>query len=110
VNRAALFLLSAACVFAQASSDLVISQVYGGGGNAGAPLRNDFIELFNRGAVPVSVAGWSVQYSSAMGSDWQVTPLAGTVQPGRYYLIQQAAGANTAAPALPDPDAAERSP
>ncbi len=25
-----------------------ISQVYGGGGNAGAPYKNDFIELFNR--------------------------------------------------------------
>ena len=34
---------------AAASSTLVISQVYGGGGNAGATLKNDFIELFNRG-------------------------------------------------------------
>src|SRR5437667_77087 len=31
------------------SSTLVISQVYGGGGNSGATLRNDFIELYNRG-------------------------------------------------------------
>jgi len=28
-------------------TDLVISQVYGGGGNSGAPFRNDFIEIFN---------------------------------------------------------------
>ena len=28
-------------------TDVVISQVYGGGGNAGATLTNDFIELFN---------------------------------------------------------------
>ena len=28
---------------------VVISQIYGGGGNAGASLKNDFIELFNRG-------------------------------------------------------------
>lgn len=32
-----------------ASPDLVISQVYGGGGNSGAPYTHDFIELFNRG-------------------------------------------------------------
>src|SRR5215475_350588 len=32
------------------SPDIVISQVYGGGGNTGAQYHNDFIELFNRGA------------------------------------------------------------
>ena len=33
----------------------MISQVYGGGGNAGADYRNDYIELRNREAVDVSV-------------------------------------------------------
>jgi hypothetical protein len=28
---------------------LVISQVYGGGGNASAPYKNDYIEIYNRG-------------------------------------------------------------
>ncbi len=51
------------------STDVKISQVYGGGGNAGADYRNDFIELFNRSATDVSVAGWSVQYASSTGSD-----------------------------------------
>lgn len=36
-----------------ASPDVVISQVYGGGGNAGAQYRNDFVELFNRGVTPI---------------------------------------------------------
>ena len=31
------------------SPDVVISQVYGGGGNSGATYTNDFIELYNRG-------------------------------------------------------------
>src|SRR5438270_10861853 len=44
------------------STTIVISQVYGGGGNSGATYKNDFIEIFNRGAAPVSVTGWSVQY------------------------------------------------
>ena len=44
------------------SSSLVISQVYGGGGNSGATLTNDFIELYNSGTVPVDLAGWTVQY------------------------------------------------
>ena len=34
---------------APAAGDVVISQVYGGGGNMGAPYSADFVELFNRG-------------------------------------------------------------
>ncbi len=83
---------------------VVISQVYGGGGNAGATLRNDFIELHNPSTEPVSVAGWSVQYASATGSSWQVTPLTGTIQPGGYYLVQESAGTGGTAN-LPTPDA-----
>src|ERR1019366_7627129 len=50
------------------SADIVISQVYGGGGNSSAQYQNDFIELFNRGTSAVSITGWSVQYASATGS------------------------------------------
>ena len=51
-------------------SHLVISQVYGGGGNTGAPFTHDFIEIFNPTASPVNVNGWSVQYASAAGTTW----------------------------------------
>ncbi len=34
------------------SSGIVISQVYGGGGNSGGVYTNDFVELFNRGTRP----------------------------------------------------------
>jgi len=86
-----------------ASPDVLISQVYGGGGNSGATLTHDFIELFNRGSAPVSLAGWTVQYASTTGSTWAKTDLAGTLQPGQYYLIQQAPGAGGTTP-LPTPD------
>lgn len=67
---------------AAAAPAIVISQVYGGGGNSGAPYRNDYVELFNRDAVPVSLRGWSVQYASAASSAWQVAPLPDlTLQP-----------------------------
>ena len=65
------------------SPDVVISQVYGGGGNTGATFTNDFIELYNRGSAPVDVTGWTVQYTSASGTSWQATALSGMVQPGR---------------------------
>jgi len=81
----------------------VISQVYGGGGNSGATLRNDFIELFNRGGAPITVTGWSVQYASATGTSWDLTALNGVIQPGQYYLIQEAQGTGGSA-SLPTPD------
>jgi DNA/RNA endonuclease G (NUC1) len=83
---------------------LVISQVYGGGGNAGATYTNDFIELYNAGPNPVNVTGWSVQYASTAGTSWTATALTGTIPSGGYYLVQEAAGANGTTP-LPTPDA-----
>ena len=50
------------------STTVVISQVYGGGGNSGAQYTNDFVELFNRGTTTVSLADWSIQYTSATGA------------------------------------------
>jgi hypothetical protein len=83
---------------------IVISQVYGGGGNNGATYKNDFIELHNRGAVPINLAGWSVQYTSASGTSFSnSTALSGTIQPGAYFLIQEAAGTGGTT-ALPAPD------
>jgi predicted extracellular nuclease len=88
-----------------ADPQVTISQVYGGGGNNLATLRNDFIELFNVGSTDVSVAGWSVQYAGPTGTGaWQVTPLVGEIPVGKHYLVQEAAGANTALP-FPVPDA-----
>jgi uncharacterized protein len=72
-----------------ASPDILISQVYGGGGNSGAQFKNDFIELYNRGPDPVVVTGWSVQYAAAGGTSYQPTPLTGTIRPGRYYLSRR---------------------
>jgi len=87
-----------------APGPVVISQVYGGGNNAGATHRNDFIELFNRSSAPVSINGWSVQYASATGNSWAQTQLTGTLQPGQYYLVQESGG-TTNGVALPQPDA-----
>jgi DNA/RNA endonuclease G, NUC1 len=75
------------------ATGVVISQVYGGGGNSLAKYKNDFIELYNPGTTYVSLVGASVQYTSAGGSSWQVTKLTGRIAPGGYYLVKEAAGA-----------------
>jgi predicted extracellular nuclease len=86
-----------------ASPDVVISQVYGGGGNTGATFTNDYIQLFNAGTSAVDLSGWSVQYASSTGSSWtNRTNLTGSIAPGAFYLIQEAAGTGGTSP-LPSP-------
>jgi hypothetical protein len=89
------------------TNNVVISQVYGGGGNSGATYTNDFIEIFNPSASTLTLTNYSIQYASAAGTSWQVTPLSAspvTLQPGQYFLIQEAVGAGGTT-ALPTPDA-----
>ncbi len=83
------------------STSVLVAEVYGGGGNPGATLRSDFIELANASGSPVSVDGWSVRYWSAAGSSYQSTDLAGSIAPGGRYLVKEGDGANTAATPLP---------
>jgi len=87
------------------NAQVVISQVYGGGGNSGAQYLNDFVELFNKSTVAVDVSGWSVQYASAAGTAWSVNaiPALTSVAPGKYFLIKLAGG-TTSGVALPTPD------
>ena len=92
-----------------ANGQVVISQVYGGGGNSTAILKNDFIELYNAGSAAVNLGTWSVQYLSATGtgtgtSTWTKTNLVGSILPGHYYLVQEAAG-TAGTVSLPAPDA-----
>jgi uncharacterized protein len=86
------------------ANGIVISQIYGGGGNAGSTFRNDFIEIFNADGAIVNLSGWSVQYASAAGTTWQVTALNGSLAPGQYFLIQESQGAGGTTN-LPTPNA-----
>jgi DNA/RNA endonuclease G (NUC1) len=88
------------------AATVVISQVYGGGGNAGSDFKNDFIEIHNRSNAAVDLTGWSVQYTSAAGTSFTVTPLTGStisIAPGQYMLIQEAAGTTVGGGSKPLP-------
>ena len=101
---AALVALPATPAQAAPSTTLVINEVYGGGGNSGATLTNDFIELRNIGTTTVDVSGYSVQYASSTGTSYAVTNLSGQIPAGETYLVQEAAGTGGTTP-LPAPDA-----
>jgi predicted extracellular nuclease len=89
------------------STGIVISQVYGGAGCTTlgcSTYKNDYIEIFNRGASNVLLSGLSVQYASAAGSfNAVVAPLSGSLAPGQYYLVAAAFGTN-GVNTLPTPD------
>jgi predicted extracellular nuclease len=97
-----------------AHEGLVIRQVYGGGGNSGATLTNDFVELFNTSDQTLSVAGLSVQYAAAKASFGttraDVTPLPSlALLPGQSLLLLGAAGSGGSV-APPSPDVVDDTP
>src|SRR3954465_12811301 len=96
--------LAAASARGSGSGSLVLAEVYAAGGNSGAAYANDHAEPFNRGASPVAVDGWTLQYASAAGTSWQSTALSGTIPAGGRYLVQLASG-GTNGTALPAADA-----
>ena len=89
-----------------AGTGLVISEVYGGGGNTGATYTNDFIELYNPTAAAISVEGKSVQYRSATGAGaGAVTRALRDPSPRAGTTWSRRPPARPARTALPTPDA-----
>ncbi len=86
------------------ASDVVISQIYGGGGNV---YDRDYVVLHNRGSASVDITGWSLQYTTAVGGTaWgsNKVDLSGAIAGGGYYLVGLAATTG-ATSTLPTPDA-----
>jgi hypothetical protein len=83
---------------------VVISQVYGGGGNSSATYQNDFVELHNNSGKTANIGGWAVGYQSNAGTTWSTVsiPANTTMAPGGYYLIQLGPVSSTGAALSPD--------
>lgn len=85
------------------NAQIVINEVYGGGGNSGATFKNDFVELINSGTTSVTLSGATLQYASAAGTFNQYHPLPDiTLAPQQTYLIQEGAGAGGTVDLSPD--------
>ncbi|WP_294210483.1 lamin tail domain-containing protein [uncultured Chryseobacterium sp.] len=86
------------------NAQIVINEVYGGGGNNGSTYTNDFIELKNIGTASVTLTNATLQYASATGSFNQYHTLPTiTLAAGQTYLIQEGAGTGGTT-ALPTPN------
>src|SRR5689334_21077525 len=69
-------------------TDIVIKEVYGAGGNGGAVLNADFVELFNPAGSAKSLDGLTIQYRSAAGGVGGTQALPNVSIPsGGSYLI-----------------------
>lgn len=88
-----------------AGTGLVISEVYGGGGVAGAPYNADFVELFNPTSQAISLNGLALHYRTATNA--YVAPafaLSGSIPAHRHYLVRMS-GIRSAGAPLPTPNA-----
>ncbi|MFZ9688439.1 MAG: lamin tail domain-containing protein [Phycisphaerales bacterium] len=72
-----------------AAGDVRISQVYGAGGNSGAVINADFVELHNSSSAPLDIGGWTLTYASTTGTfgSLQATLPSGTIIAAKGYLL-----------------------
>ena len=75
------------------SPNLVVSQIYTRGGEAGSSYQKDFVEIFNRGTEPVNMNNYTLWFTIGNGLSASSVAIKFVssngifVQPGRYLLI-----------------------
>lgn len=77
---------------------VIITQVYGGGGNSGATYKSDFIELYNTTNSDINISGWSLYYSAATSSATNLKyelPANTTIKANSYFLVKGGDGTGT---------------
>ena len=84
-------------------SNVVINEVYGGGGNSGSKYSHDFVELYNPTDQDIDLTGWKLDQQSAKGNRGAQVSLKGTVPAGGFFLIQ-GQGTPDKGAGLPTPD------
>jgi len=95
-----LFFLATTAVIMASTPSVVISGVYGGGGNSGAPVLNDYIELYNTTASPVDMSDWAIYYTSATGTYFSSAntftfPSGTSIGANGFLLLQASKGSGT---------------
>ena len=75
-------------------SNVVINEVYGGGGNKGAKFDKDFVELYNPTDQPIDVTGWKIEQRSTSDNVGNTHTLSGVVPAKSTFLITSTPGSN----------------
>lgn len=91
-----------------ARGDVVISQIYSGGGQPGSTFQYNYVELFNRTNETIDINGWPISGASATGSSGFAVGFVGSsrvsIEAGRYLLIQMGPSNTNGAPLPVTPD------
>ena len=99
-----LILAPTTALAAPAGHNVVINEVYGGGGNSGSVYSHDFIELYNPTGEDIDLAGWALDQRSAADNRGTLhTITEGVIPAGGHFLVRGAAG-NSGTGDLPTPD------
>lgn len=80
------------------STDVIITQVYGGGGNSGAVYKSDFVEFYNSSSIDVDISGWTLYYLGATATTTNVKyefPTNTNIKAGKYFALKCADGTGT---------------
>ena len=85
-------------------SNVVINEVYGGGGNAGGKFNNDFVELYNPTDAEIDISGWKLNQKAANGNTGNTVKLSGKVPAKGFFLIQGDSQDNEKSQDLPKAD------
>ena len=99
-------------VVAPAPGDIVINEVYtgGGSGQATAAYKTDYIELFNTGLTAVDISGYRLDYGAAAQPAGNFPTIIGALPEGssiagRGYFLVQTGSSGTGGADDPTPDA-----
>ena len=92
-----------AALAAPDGSNVVINEVYGGGGNSGAKYTHDFVELYNPTDQEIDLTGWTITQRSAKDAGNGSALLTGVIPANGYFLVQGSQG-NGGTESLPTPD------
>lgn len=91
-------------MIAFSNAQIVISEIYGGGGDAGSSFRNDYVILKNIGSENAVLKGATIQYVSSADNSTQYHLLPEiNLVPGQTFLIQEGSGGGGVSD-LPTPD------
>ena len=100
INMKNLFtILFTLCIVFNINAQVVINEIYGGGGNTGATWTHDVVQLKNLGSTSVDLSNYAIQYASATGSFTSVNtfPSGTTIAAGAILNVMLATGGSNGA-------------
>ena len=107
LKTAAIAAIASLGLAASSNAAVVINELYGAGGNSGASLNQDYIELYNNGGPTVDLSTLQLEYASSGGTFNGSTSTFAlpsfNLASGGFYLVGGASGTNGTA--IPTPDA-----